>query len=133
RSLPRVLDVLGDRVNARADAPAIGFELRLARSARADATAEPGQRGTRAGQPRQQVLQLRELHLELAFARPRAAREDVEDQLRAVDDLPVDVLLDVAQLRRRQLVVEDDDVDVALVAGGGKHFDFAAAEEGRRI
>ena len=65
-------------------------------------------------QPRQQVLQLRELDLQLAFARPRAPREDVEDELRAVDDLAVERLLEVAQLRRRQLVVEDDDVDAAL-------------------
>ena len=62
-----------------------------------------------ADQPRQQVLQLRELDLQLAFARPRAAREDVEDELRAVDDLPADLLFDVPQLRRRELVVEDDD------------------------
>ena len=39
----------------------------------------------RPDQPRQQVLQLRQLDLPLAFARPRAAREDVENQLRAID------------------------------------------------
>ena len=70
----------------------------------------------RADEPRQQVLQLRELDLQLAFARPGAAREDVEDQLRAVDDLAAERLLEVAQLRRAQLVVEDDDVDAQLVA-----------------
>ena len=80
---------------------------------RDSAVAEPDQ-------PRQQVLQLRELDLQLAFARPRAPREDVEDQLRAIDDLAVERLLEVAQLRRRQLVVEDDDVDVELVARGGE-------------
>ena len=66
-----------------------------------------------ADQPRQQVLQLRQLDLQLAFARPRAPGEDVENQLRAIDDLAADRLLDLPQLRRRQLVVEDDDVDVA--------------------
>ncbi len=110
--LPHLLDVFGDRVDARADAPAIGLELRFAGAPRADAAAEPRQRGARADQPRQQVLQLRELDLQLAFARPRAPREDVEDQLRAVDDLAADRLFDLPQLRRRQLVVEDDDVDV---------------------
>jgi hypothetical protein len=55
---------------------------------------------------RQQVLQLRELHLQLAFPRARAAREDVEDQLRAIDDLAFGLLLDLPQLRRGQLVVD---------------------------
>ena len=67
-----------------------------------------------ADQPRQQVFQLRELDLQLAFARPRAPREDVENELRAIDDLAADCLFDLPQLRRRQLVVEDDDVGVAF-------------------
>ena len=66
----------------------------------------------RADEPRQQVLQLRQLHLQLAFARSRAPGEDVENQLRPIDDLAADRFLDLPQLRRRQLVVEDDDVDV---------------------
>ena len=49
-----------------------------------------------ADQARQQVLQLRELDLQLAFARPRAPREDVEDELRAIDDLALEALLEVA-------------------------------------
>ena len=52
----------------------------------------------------------------LPFARARAAREDVEDELRAIDDLAIERLLEIAQLRRGQLVVEDDDVDAQLVA-----------------
>ena len=109
-----------DRVDARPDPPAIGFELGFAGAARADAAAKPRQRGARAGQPRQQVFQLRQLDLQLAFAGPRPPREDVENQLRAIDDLPADRLFDLPQLRRRQLVVEDDDVDVGLGARGGQ-------------
>ena len=120
-------------MDARADAPAIGFELGFAGSARADAAAEPRQRVAGADQPRQQVFQLRELDLQLALARPRAAREDVEDQLRAIDDLAADLLLDLPQLRRRQLVVEDDDVDVGFGARRGERLDLAGAEKGRRI
>ena len=82
-----------------------------------------------ADQPRQQVLQLRELDLQLAFARARAPREDVENQLRAIDDLAADRLLDLAQLRRRQLVVEDDDVDVGFGARRGERLDLAARRE----
>ena len=84
-----------DGVDARPDAPPVGFELGFAGAARADAAAEPRQRVAGADQPRQQVFQLRELDLQLAFARPRAAREDVENQLRAIDDLAADLLLDL--------------------------------------
>ena len=74
-----------------ADPPAIGFELRFARAPRADAAAQPRQSACAdPDEPRHRVLQLRELDLQLAFARARAPREDVEDQLRAIDDLPVE-------------------------------------------
>ena len=86
-----------------------------------------------ADQPRQQVFQLRELDLQLAFARPRAPREDVEDQLRAIDDAALEPLLQLAQLRRRQLVVEDDDVDVGFGRGAREQIDFAAAEKRRGV
>ena len=99
-----------------ADAAAVGLELRFAGAQRADAAALSRQRVARSDQPRHEVLELRELDLELAFPRARAAREDVEDQLRAIDDLAVERLLEVAQLRRRQLVVEDDDVDARFGA-----------------
>src|SRR5207253_4821123 len=120
-------------VDARADPAAIGFELRLARPARADAPAEPRERVAGADQPRQQVLQLRELDLQLAFARARPAREDVENQLRAVDDLAPDLFLDLPQLCGRQLAVEDHDVHAGLRGGCGQRFDFAGAEIRGRI
>ena len=86
-------DVAADGVNARADAAAIRFELRLAGPSGPDAAAEPRERVARADEPRQQVFQLREFHLQLAFARPRAAREDVEDELRAIDDFAMNFRL----------------------------------------
>ena len=48
-------------------------------------------------------------------------------------DLAVERRLEVAQLRRRQLVVEDDDVDRGLVARGRERLDLAAAEKRRGI
>src|SRR5207248_2865420 len=132
-ALPHVLDVVGDRVDPRADAAAIRFQFRLAGSARADSTAEAREGVAGAGEPRQQVFQLGELDLQLAFARAGATGEDVEDQLRAIDDLAAHLFLDVAKLRRRQLVVEDDDVDVELRRRGGQRLDFAGAEKGGRI
>ena len=109
-----------EHADAVADAAAVGFELGFAGAAGADAAAQPRQRVARSDQPRHQVLELRELDLQLAFARPRAAREDVENELRAIDDLAIERVLEVAQLRRRQLVVEDDDVDARFGARRGE-------------
>ena len=69
----------------------------------------------------------------MPFARARAPGEDVEDQLGPVDDLALQFLFELAQLRRRQLVVEDDDVDVRFGAGSRERRHLAAADEGRRI
>ena len=86
-----------------------------------------------ADEARQQVFQLRELDLQLAFARSRAPREDVEDQLRAIDHLAIEPLVELAQLRRRQLVVEDDEVGVGFRGRARQHLDLAAAEECRGV
>ena len=80
---------------------------------RDSAVPDPASRGSR-------YSQLRELDLPLAFPRARTAREDVENQLRAIEHLPLHPRFDLAQLRRRQLVVEDDDGDVGLVARRGQ-------------
>ena len=126
-------DLLADDAEAMPDVAAIDFELGFAGTARADAAAEARQPVARADQPRHQVLQLGELDLQLAFPRPRAPREDVEDQLRAIEDRELRFLLEVAQLRRAELVVDDDEIDVQLGAGLRQHADLAAAEVERRI
>ena len=132
-ALPHLIDLALNRLNADANPAAIGFELRFTRSACADAAAEPRQRGARSGQPRQQVFELRELDLPLALARPGATREDVEDQLRPIDDLAFEPLLELPELRGGQFVVEDHDVDVRFGACRGERADLAGADEGRRI
>src|SRR6185436_2467129 len=62
-----------------------------------------------------------------------APREDVEDQLRAIDDDAIEGGLEVAQLRRRELVVEDDEVGARLGARGGERLHLPAAEKRRGI
>ena len=42
-------------------------------------------------------------------------------------------LLEVARLRRRQLVVDDDQIGAGFVARGAEHLGLAAADERRRI
>ena len=108
------------------------FELRFARSARADAAGLPLEVRPHAGQARQRVLELRQLDLQPRFARARAAREDVEDQLRAVHHLDAERLLEIAHLRRREVVVEDGHVGLALLGQRLQLFDLALADERAR-
>src|SRR5207244_839496 len=67
------------------------------------------------------------------LAAPGASREDVEDQLRAVERLLADLALEVALLRRRQLVVEQDQVRAALLRELAHVLDLALAEQRRGV
>src|SRR5208282_2139284 len=91
-------DRLLDFSDAVANASAVSFKLLLARSARPNSAAEARKLFATSGQTREQVVQLREFHLELAFPRAGVAGEDVEDQLSAVDDAAADSLFHVAKL-----------------------------------
>src|SRR5205823_6607138 len=67
-----------------------------------------------AAHARQVVLELRELDLELALGADGVLREDVEDQLRPVDDARLQRVLEQALLRRRQLVVDEQHLGIRL-------------------
>src|SRR6266480_1539923 len=62
------------------------------------------------------MLQLRQLNLKLAFARPGALREDVENQRCAIEHFALENLFQVAALRRRKFVVKDDRIDILAPA-----------------
>src|SRR5262249_59070751 len=81
---------------------AVGFQLRLARAARADAAGLALEVLPHAGEPRQRVLELRQLDLQATLTRPRTPGKDVEDQLAPVHDLPLHRLLQVLHLPRRE-------------------------------
>ena len=57
--------------------------------------------------PREVVFELRELDLELSLGADGVLGEDVEDQLRAVDDSRLERVLERALLRRAELVVDE--------------------------
>jgi hypothetical protein len=71
-----------------------------------------------AGQAREEVLELRELHLGPRLARPRVGCEDVQDDPGAIDgaETLAPALLEVARLAGSQLVIEHDERR-ALLAG----------------
>ena len=89
----------------RARETAIGLELALTGAARADAATESLEVLPHAAHPRQVVLELGQLDLELALGAPRVLGEDVEDQLRAIDDASAERVLERSLLRRAELVV----------------------------
>ncbi len=108
-------------------APAPDLELGLAGTAPADAAGEAREAVVLLPEPRHRVLQLRELHLQLAVSTLGALREDVENELRPVDDLQVGHLGDRARLRRRKLAIEDEDVGVELDGAHDDLFELALA------
>ena len=61
-----------------------------------------------AAHPREVVFELRQLDLELPLGADGVLREDVEDQLRAVDDARLELVLEQPLLGRRELVVDDE-------------------------
>ena len=122
-----------DVVDAEIDLAAIGLELGLARAASSDAAAKLRHSASASGEAGQLVFELREFYLELAFAGLGMAREDIENELRTVDDVAGKPGFDVAELRRREIVVEQDKRGV----GGSDDLDdfveFALAHEAEGI
>ena len=68
-----------------------------------------------AGQPRQNVLELRQLDLKPRLPRPCPPREDVEDETAPVHDAQIQFLLEIAALRGREVVVHEQEGGVLLL------------------
>ncbi len=136
--------------NAMIDQAPIFFQLGFAGAARANAPADAAEVAPHLPQARQRVFQLRQLDLQ---ARPRAVcggaggGEDVEYQFTAVKDFELRRFFQVADLRRRQIVVEKDHIGVCGLhlflklrqlpfadVGGGINFEafLAKAADDRR-
>ena len=77
---------------------------------------------------RQVVLELRELDLELSLGRHRVLGEDVEDQLRAVDDARVERVLERPLLRRVELVVDEQHLGARLLVLALQLFELALSD-----
>ena len=119
--------------NTPVDFAAVRLQLGFTGATSADAAAELRHLHTASRQARQQVLQLRQFHLQLAFAGARVAGKDIENELGAVDHSHVERALQVTLLRRRQLVIEDDQVGRTRSDSAFQLFQLSAADEGRRL
>src|SRR4029077_11836461 len=108
--------------------PAVGLELRLTGAACADAATEPLEVLPHATHARKVVFELRELHLQLSLGARRVLREDVEDQLRAIDHSRVERVLEEPLLRGVQLVVDDDALGSLVAEAFLQLFELALAD-----
>ena len=70
-----------------------------------------------------------ELDLELALASAGVAGKDVEDELRAVEDTTRQGGFEVAQLRRRKVVIEENEIGLRGSGDSGDLHNFAGTDE----
>ena len=113
----------------------VGFELGLAlAAAHADAADLPREVSPLAGQPRQLVVEARELDLGARLAAARPPVENLEDHAAAVDHLAtLSDLLEVLGLRAGEVLVEQHDIDAQLGQPGGDLLGLAAPDVESRI
>jgi hypothetical protein len=84
-------------------------------------------------EPRQRILELRQLDGQPGLVRLRTAGENIENDLGAVEHLDAERFFQVADLRRREIVVEDHHVGVGRVDEQLDLFDLAVPDVGGRI
>ncbi len=99
-------------VDSQVDLAAIGLELRLTGSAGSDTSAQLRHGLAATGEPRELILKLRQLDLQLALAGAGMTGKDVQDELRPVDDPARQLRLKVPQLRWCQIVIEEYEIGV---------------------
>src|SRR5690606_2315395 len=107
-----LVELLAQHLHPMADQPPVGFQLGLARSAQADPALLPLEVTPAMLEAGREMLQLRELDLELALVTARALRKDVQNETGPIDDSALQPQLEVALLRRSEVMVEDDHIRV---------------------
>ena len=140
-----LIDIGFNPAHALANPAAIGFQFLLTRTADADTprtaacgtstalAAQPRHRDAFPGQARQQIIQLCQLHLQLAFATSCVARKNVKNELGAVDDPAFRSRFDVSLLHRRKIAVKNDQRRFVRRGLGANFVQFAAPDERSRV
>jgi succinyl-diaminopimelate desuccinylase len=118
----------------------VGLELRLAGASRSDAgaetacaAAEPLEMLPHPAHARQVVLQLGELHLELALGAHCVLGEDVENQLGPVDDPRLERVLERPLLRGTELIVDEQHFRACIAVLLLELFELSLADVRSRI
>ena len=115
------------------DEPAVGFQLRFAGTSQADAAFLPLQVSPPADQSRREVLELRELDLQLAFEGSGPLREDVEDEPVPVEHARIERRLEIAFLARAQRVIQQDQFRVHVPSALENLVNLALPDEEARV
>ena len=105
-------ELLLERGDAVAHEAAVGLDLRFAGAFGADAALLLRQVRPRAGEPWQQIFELREFHLHLGLRRFCADGENLQNEAGAVDHLALEDAFEISHLHGREVVVENHDIDL---------------------
>ena len=124
------LQLLLQRVDPAADMPPIAFQLGFAGAPGADTAAQTGQGGSLPRQPGQQILQLRQLHLQPPLRRPGAGSENVQNQGGAIHHPAGQRVGKIPLLGGGQLPVEDHQIHPRVFADLAQLLQPAAADAG---
>jgi hypothetical protein len=122
-----------DAAHPLANATAVGLQFLLARTAGSDTTAEPGKLRSGPSEPRQKIIQLGQLDLQLSLAAARVPREDVQDELGAINNATVRPALQIALLHGRELAVKDNQGRLACGGFGADLLQLASSNDARGI
>ena len=128
--MPReLLDPLLEGTNPVADPSAADLHDGLAGAASADSARQAREPSVLLGEPRQRVAQLGKLDLQLAIAATGPLREDVDDQLCAVDCLQPCRVLERPRLGRPEIDVEDRHAGASAHAFEDELLELAASHD----
>ena len=129
------LQLLFQLVDLPVDVAAVGLQLSLAGALGANGTLAAGtgltlQMGPHTGQAGQQILILRQLHLQAALSGSGSLGEDIKDQSAAIQHLHPQILRQCAHLRGAEVVIENDHGGALAVHQFLDLCHFALADEG---
>jgi len=124
-----VLGFLFQSANAAANAPAVHFELCFAGTSGADSAAQARHLRPVSRQARQEVVELREFHLQLTFPGAGVPGENIQNDLGAIDDTAVSRAFNVALLCGGEFTIEDEQVGSCACRQLPNFIQLAAADE----
>jgi hypothetical protein len=127
-SLVHALELFPEIGDSATDHAPIRFELGFPGTSKAQPPTDTGKVGPHSLQPGQQVLELRHFDLHPGFAGASASSEDIEDELRAIQNSNTDVIFERFPLGRCEFVVEDYEIRVGSGHGLPKLIDLALSD-----
>ena len=127
-----LVELAADLGHSVANHPAIGFDLRFARSAeKAEAAALALKVRPASDEPPCLIIKMGEFDLEPTLRGRRAFTENLEDQSGSVDNLGSDLFLEVLLLDWRQGCVDNKEAGAFGVDPFGKLFDLSFSKQRR--